>query len=168
MTRDERGQVALSAIVLVMLLLVLAGVLVDALHLAAVRHRAYQVAADAALQGTRAGVDYGAYVAGGAVRLDETTARDRALSVVAQEAPMWGMDDYTVQVAVLPGPGEGAIAGFPSHPNAQQVGGTTWTADSPAVGVYLEAAVRTFFLGWFNGNAPIPVHAFAAAQVEEE
>ncbi len=164
--RGERGQVVPAALALVMLVIAVAGVLVDALHLVAVRHRAYRVAADAALQGARAGADYGAYLTGGAIRLNPTTARDRALDVVAREAPLWGLDDYTVDVVVLPD--GGTVVGFPPHPNAQQVGGTTWTADAPAVGVYLEVRVTPLLLGWFNGNAPITVHAFAGAQLEQE
>jgi hypothetical protein len=152
--------------VLVILLMAVAGGLIDALHIAAVRHRAYRVAADAALQGVREGADYSAYISGGAICLDQGAARSKAEAVVTQGATVWGLEDYAVQVEVLPDAGGGIVRGFPPHPNARQRGGTTWQEDSPAIGVYLEATIATFFLGWFNGNEPVSVHAFAAAEME--
>lgn len=165
---DTAGQVAPSAVVLVMVLMVTAGVLVDGLHILAVRHRAYRVAADAALQGVREGTDYWHYVRHGVVRLKPAEAYNRAASVVSQECPFWGLEHYAVQIEVLPDPAGGAISNFPPHPNAKQSGSGTWQASRPGVGVYLQADVPTFFLGWFNGNTPITVHAFSASLVETE
>jgi hypothetical protein len=151
----------LSAVVAVLLLMLVAGVLVDGLSWTVVRHEALQIAQDAALQAVRAGMDYDAYISGGAVRLDEAAARDRALAVVAQEAgARWAV--YDVRVAVLPGPGGGTAPGFPPHPNA---GPAPWTSDGPAVGVYLAVPVDSFLLGFLGG---VEVHVFAAAEAETQ
>lgn len=152
----DRGQITLSAVVAVLLLMLVAGALVDGLNWIAVRHQALQIAQDAALQGCRAGMDYEAYLYSGEIRLNEAAARERALAVVAQEAP-W--EQYTVLVVVLPEPHGGAAAGFPPHPNA----GPGWTADSPAVGVYLAVPVEPFFAGFLGGSE---IHVFAAAEAE--
>lgn len=153
---DRRGQVTLSAVVAVLLLMLVAGALVDGLNWVVVRHQALQIAQDAALQGARAGVDYEAFVREGEGRLDVAAARGRALAVVQEEAP-WG--SYEVQVAVLPEPQGGTATGFPPHPNA----GPEWTADSPAVGVYLAVPVDFFFLKFLGVTE---IHVFAAAEVE--
>ena len=165
---DTAGQVAPSAVVLVMLLMVTAGVLVDGLHILTVRHRAYRVAADAALQGVREGTDYWHYVRHGVIRLKQGEAYNRAAAVVCNECPFWGLEDFAVQIEVLPDPAGGAIPDFPPYPNAKQAGNAVWQADRPGVGVYLQADVPTFFLGWFNGNSPITVRAFSASLVETE
>lgn len=165
---DTAGQVAPSAVVIVMLLMVLAGVLVDGLHILTVRHRAYRIAADAALQGVREGTDYWHFIHHGVIRLKGPEAHNRAASVVSEEGAFWGLDDYDVDIRVIPDAGGGSISGFPPHPNAQQQGGTTWQADRPGVGVYIAAHVPTWFLGWFNGNTPITVHAFSASLVERD
>lgn len=154
-----RGQATLAAVVAVLLLMLAAGALVDGLNWVVVRHQALRIAQDAALQGVRAGLDYEAFVYGGEIRLDEAAARERALAVVAEEAP-WA--DYQVRVAVLPGPQGGTATGFPPHPNA---GPSPWTADRPAVGVYLSVPVETFLLGFLGGAE---VHVFAAAQAETQ
>ncbi len=164
--REQRGQAAPSAVVVVMLLMALAGALIDGLHILAVRHRAYRVAADAALQGVREGADYNAYVSTGTLCLDPDAARSKAEDAVAKAAAAWGLDDYVLQVEVLPHAGGGAVPGFPPHPNARQGDGSSWQTEGPAVGVYIEADVGAFFLGWFNDNTPITIHAFAAAAIE--
>jgi hypothetical protein len=69
---------------------------------------------------------------------------------------------------VLAEPARKKIPNFPPCPNAKQAGSAVWEADRPGVGVYLQADVPTFFLGWFNGNSPITVRAFSASLVETE
>lgn len=157
MIEKRRGQVTLSAVIAILLLMLVAGTLVDGLSWVVVRHQAMRIAQDAALQGVRAGLDYEAYIQTGEIRLDEVAARDRALTVVAQEAP-WGV--YSVQVAVLPDPQGGTVADFPPHPNA---GPSPWTADRPAVGVYLAVPVETFFARFLGGAE---IHVFSAASTE--
>lgn len=168
MVSHSAGQMAPSAVVVVLLLIVVAGVLVDGLYLLTVRHGAYRVAADAALQGVRAGTDYWHYITQGEMRLNPAVAVNQAMDVVDAGVAPWGLEGHTVQVEVLADPDGGTIANFPPYPSAQQQGGTTWQEDRPAVGVYVQADVPAFFLGWFNGNMPITVHAFGASLVETE
>ena len=149
----------LSVVIAVLLLMLVAGALADGLAWMTVRHEALRIAQDAALQAVRAGMDYDAYISGGAVRLDEAAARDRALAVVAQEA-RWAV--YDVRVVVLPEPDGGTVAGFPPHPNAGQA---PWTSDGPAVGVYLAVPVDSVLLGFLGGAE---VHVFAAAEAETQ
>jgi hypothetical protein len=163
--RGEEGQVAPAALVLILTLLAVGAVLTDGLHLLDARHRAYRVASDAALQGTRAGADYASYVTAGAVRLDAVAAGDAARDVVAGEMAEWGQDAYTVTVEVLEG--GGTVLDFPSHPNASQVGRTEWQSSEPAVGVYLEVPIDTLLMGALGLDAVTEVHAFAAAGLSE-
>ena len=163
--KRRRGQAAPAALVLIAVLFAVAAVTVDALHLAEVRRRTYQVAADAALQGARAGAEYDNYVAEGAVTLDELTARAQALSVVNAELAASGIVTYTAQVEVLPNATGGTINNFPPVGHAQQVGGSTWTETEPSVGVYVEVPIETMFCGWLMNANTIPVHVFVAAGI---
>ncbi len=85
MSARGRGQMTLSAVVAVLLLMITAGALVDGLNWTVTRHQALRIAQDAALQGARAGLDYEAFY-GGEIRIDEAAARERALEVVARSA----------------------------------------------------------------------------------
>lgn len=164
MRRRLRGQAAPSALVLVLLAMVLAAVVTDGVALLEMRQRGYRLAADAALQGTRGGMDYAAYVDGGEIWLDEAVATAVAEKAVDTALAAQGLTANTVLVRVLYRPTGGSIPGFPPHPAAQQNGGTTWEATAPSVGVYLELPVHTMFLNVLFGEESA-VHVFAAASV---
>lgn len=166
MRRRCRGQSMPMALLLVLLLMAVAAVATDVTALLETRQRGYRLAADAALQGTRAGVDYSAYVGGGEIWLDAEVAEQEALRVVQTALLTQGVAGYQVQVRVLPAPTGGEIANFPPHAAAQQVGGTTWRLPAPSVGVYLELPVATLFLDVLLGT-PTRVHVFAAASVAQ-
>ena len=164
MRRQLRGQAAPAALVLVLLAMVLAAVVTDAVALLEMRQRGYRLAADAALQGTRGGMDYAAYVGGGEIWLDEALATITAEKAVDAALSAQGLTANAVLVRVLYKPTGGSIPGFPPHAAAQQGGGMTWEATTPSVGVYLELPVETLFLSILIGGETV-VHVFAAASV---
>ncbi len=74
--------------------------------------------------------------------------------------------DYSYEIQVLPnfdgGPPE---PGWP--PGAARLGGGgDWSADNPAVGVYLSFSVHTF-MSSIVGRSSVTVHVFAAAEASQ-
>lgn len=163
---QRRGQAAPAALVGVLLSMVLAAVVTDAVALLEMRQWGYRLAADAALQGTRGGMNYAAYVGGGEIWLNEDTATTIAENAVDTALSARGLTANCILVRVLYEPTGGSIPGFPPHGAAQQIGGTIWEADSPSVGVYLELPVDTVFLDVILGEAMV-THVFAAASIAQ-
>lgn len=162
---DRRGSFAAwGAFAIILFSLLAAGVL-DVWRLQETRHFADRVALDAALRGASQGRDWNYYYATGQIALDPNTARTAALATVQAAMSRARIAVYTCDVRVLPNQGGGSIPNYPPVPGAgiREMG--TWTSTEPAVGVYLEIPVQTFFFGWVNGASSISVHAFAAAGV---
>ncbi len=166
--RDERGQMAPAALVLILLLVTVAAAAIDGVQLLQVRQRVYQITADAALQGTRAGAQYEAYVLGGAVTLDPVSATAQAQAVATAGLHAAGLMTYTVRIEVLPAATGGVVPGFPPVARAAATGAADWSSPEPAVGVYVQAAVPTLWLHWILGTTAVPVHAFSAAGMTQE
>ncbi len=166
--RDERGQMVPAALLVLLLLAALAAAVLDVGQLLHVRQRVYQITADAALQGARAGAQYEAYVLGGAVTLDPVSATAQAQTVVIAGLHAAHITTYTVQIAVLADAGGGVVPGFPPVAQADATGAADWSSAEPAVGVYVAADVPTLWLHWILGTATVPVHAFSAAGIAQE
>ena len=155
--RDRRGQTLPSGVIAALLLIVVAAALVDGLNLLSTKQRCLEVASAASLRGASRGRDYATYLSTGLIALDTAAAQAEAIDAVDAGLTAMGLSGYTVRVEVLDTPGGGAIANYPP--------GQTWSDTEPAVGVYLEVPVETFFMQAVNGSNPVVVHVFAAAGV---
>ena len=166
MTGDRRAQSAVWGLLATLLLVAIAGGLVDVYRLFAARNWAYTVAQEAALAGASQGRDWSAYAAGGEVRLVEATAQSAAEDLVQAEMGTRGVSGYSFDVRVLSEPDGGAVIGYPPRPVrlGQSLG--SWSSDEPAVGVYIEMPVSWLLLDQI-GVAGKTVSAFAAAGVAQ-
>ena len=168
----QHGQVAVQAVLLVLLFILLASVLVDAYTLLEARNWGYQAAQQAALAGVSQGRDWNGLASppctGGPapIRLVSSTAQNAATHLLQQEMALRGISGYTYDIRVLPGYFGGAITGFP--PQAVRLGEErgNWTSSEPAVGVYLSFPASTFLLS-FVGRPTVQVHVFASAGVHQ-
>lgn len=163
----ERGQTTVAAMLAILFLVLVAAGMVDLARLWETRMWAYRAAEAAALAGAGRGRDYGAYVAGGDIVLDESSAMAEAESALLKILAVRGLEStagYTIQTHA--GPGSGSYPGYPPPAHAGMTPGE-WEPEGPAVGVYLVVPVQPVLYGWVNGNREIDVHVFAAAEVLE-
>jgi hypothetical protein len=145
------------------LVILLVGALYDVYATYQYRTWGYQAAGEAARMGTLqgTGLDYAA----GTVSLDPAAAQGTAEAFLAAALARRGITAYSYDVRVITAPAGGTIAGFPPMPQANLDGGDMRLA-GPGVGVYLEFAAPTAWLGLLNRHA-YQVHVFSAAQAVE-
>ena len=163
---DRRAQSAVWGLLTILVLVAVAGSLVDIYRLFAARNWAYSVAQEAALAGASRGRDWSAVTNGGKIRLNPTTAQSEAQNLVATEMSVRGLSRYVLDVRVLPDPTGGSISGYPLSPVRLGTGLGNWSSSEPAVGVYLEVPVSWLMLDVL-GNQPKTVRVFASAGVAQ-
>ena len=153
-----------AAALAVLLLILIAGALVDVYRLQETRAWAYRAAESAALAGTFAGRDL-ASVYSDPIRLDPVAGRAGAARTLDEEIALRGIAgaNYRIEASEF---GMDTFAGFPPVPRADLWGSGDWVATEPAVGVYIEIDVPTFLLG-LTHQGVVTVHAFAAAGVSQ-
>ncbi|MBI3915033.1 MAG: hypothetical protein HY327_12720 [Chloroflexi bacterium] len=164
----ERGQATVAGVLFILIFVVIAAALTDLYRLQDVRTFAYSAANDAALRGTSLGRDWNQFTATGELTLDAVVADRAAQNALASLMQARGIADYTFQVRVFPASSGGTLSNFPPVARASlfcSVEPCVWTESKPAVGVYIEIPIQPIFFGLINGNQPIRVHAFAAAEV---
>lgn len=163
MIRDTRGQIAVASALLVMILVLIAGALVDVYHLQAERTWAYRAAEAAAITGVANARDFSAVYAVGRPRLDPGAGYAGAQKTLEAEIARHGAAGVTYWIEVSEW-GSEEFAGFPPVPRADLWRQSPWQTKEPAVGVYVELPVETWLLGLTQQNI-VTVHAFAAAGV---
>jgi hypothetical protein len=168
----ERGQVAVQAVLLVMLFVLLASVLVDAYVLLEARNWGYQAAQQAALAGVSQGRDWSSLsnppCSGGSapIKLVASTAQQAATTLLQQEMTLRGIGNYSYDIRVLPAYSGGTVSGYPPIPVRLGAARGTWGSTEPAVGVYLSFPVSTFLLS-FVGRPTVQIEVFASAAVHQ-
>jgi hypothetical protein len=195
MRGGRRGQIIVLALVIILLFILAAAVLVDVYMLEEARNWGYRAAQQAALAGAARGRDWNYFqptvdpmvptatpsdppcADPGRIRLTAGDAVDAADDMLAAEmgargfttrtaAPSSSPGTYYADVEVLPDPNGGSTPGFPPEPVRLGSGRGFWSADNPAVGVYLTFPVYTFFMS-FVGRDSVTVHVFAAAEAAQ-
>jgi hypothetical protein len=161
---ERKAQSAVWGLLSILVLVVIAGGLVDIYRLYAARNWAYSVAQEAALAGASRGRDWDAVLNTGFIQLDQTVAINEAQNIVNSAMQTRGIIAYTSLIRVLPDPFGGSISGFPPLPVRLGIGLGNWSSDEPAVGVYLEVPVQWTILNIF-GIELKTVRAFASAGV---
>jgi len=184
--RAPRGQVLILAVIFIFMFLLVAVALIDIYHVQEGRAWGYRVAQAAALAGA-SGTSSGWIVyqptidpmapiptPGGCIEpvritLNAGDAYSAAETMLQSEMTARGFSfpaDYVYDIQVLPNfDGGTAPAGFP--PGAARLGGGgDWSAENPAVGVYLSFAVHTF-MSSIVGRSSVTVHVFAAAEASQ-
>ncbi len=185
--KATRGQILILAVIFIFMFLLVGVVLIDIYHVEEARAWGYRVAQQAALAGaSQTSTGWIVYqptvdpllptptarsdncLDPVRVQLDPADAQDAAEDMLNQEMQYRGFAypaDYAYEIHILPdfdgGPPE---PGWP--PGSARLGGGDWSADNPAVGVYLSFDVYTFMSG-FIGRSSVTVHVFAAAEVAE-
>ncbi len=168
----QRGQVAVIAVLLIMIFIMLAAGLVDAYAILEARNWGYQAAQQAALAGVSGGRDWSRLTpppcTGGPppIRLASGAAQNAAINLLQQEMTLRGVPNYAYDVRVLPDYGGGSISGFPPVPARLGAGRGAWSSSEPAVGVYLSFPVSTLLLS-FVGRSYVTVNVFASAAVKQ-
>jgi len=162
--RGERGQAAAASVLLVLVMVLIAGAMVDVYRLQEARSWAYRAAEAAALTGVTLGRDLSTVYTHGRPRVDPGVGHDTAEQALLDALARWGATRYAYDIRVAEWGGE-VFSGYPPVARADMWGESPWQPDEPAVGVYLEMDVQTYILGLVNGNAPVAVHVFAAAGV---
>lgn len=164
MLTERNAQAAVWGLLTLLVLVLLAGGLVDIYRLFAARNWAYSVAQEAALAGASRGRDWAAVASSGWMQLDAAVARSEAQALVASAMHLREIHGYSVDIQVLPDPSGGTISAFP--PGEFRIGESLgdWSSAEPAVGVYLEVPVAWTLLDMF-GMLPQEVRVFASAGV---
>ena len=166
---DARGSAAAAGLFATVILMLLAAALVDVYRIQDIRTFAYGAANDAALAGVSLGRDWNAYTATGELPLDSSAAQTTARDTLVAQMARRGLTAYTYQIEALPNAeGNAPRMNFPRVARATwfcSAEPCAWTEAHPAVGVYVEVTVPTILFNLVNGNQPIVVHAFAAAEV---
>jgi len=161
---ERKAQSAVLGLLTILVLVVIAGGLVDIYRLYAARNWAYSVAQEAALTGASQGRDWAYVAATGGIRLTTMLAISQAQQVVTAQMNTRGISGYTVDIRVLPDPTGGTIPGYPQHPVRLGNSRGYWSTDEPAVGVYLTLPVNWLLLGSF-GIVEKSISVFASAGV---
>ncbi len=172
-SRKERGQVAVLAVLLVLLFFLLATGLVDAFALLEARNWGYQAVQQAALAGVSQGRDWASLASppctGGPVpiRLVSSTAQQEAANLLRQELALRGMTSgYSYDIRVLPDYSGGAVSDYPPIPIRLGAARGKWSSPEPSVGVYLSFPVSTFLLS-IVGCPAVQIVVFASAAVHQ-
>jgi len=163
MRSRERGQIMIAGALLLMIVMLVAGGLVDVYRLQEVRAWAYRAAEAAALAGAAQGRDFSTVYTIGQPRLDPGLGYAGAEKTLAAEVAQRGLAGVTYRIEVSEWGGE-EFAGFPPIARADLWNAGNWSVKEPAVGVYVEVAVPTFLLG-LTQQGVVSVHAFAAAGI---
>ena len=166
MITDRKAQSAVWGLLSILVLVILAGGLVDIYRLYAARNWAYSVAQEAALAGVSRGREWNSMLTSGKVGLDEDVARDVSQQIVQSAMQMRGITGYQVVIHILPDPLGGTVADFPPRPVRLGENLSDWSSDEPAVGVYLEVPVQWTILDSFGIDQKV-VRVFAAAGVAQ-
>ena len=164
MIREKNAQSALIGLMTILVMVLIAGGLVDIYRLYAARNWAYSVAQEAALTGASRGRDWAAVAATGNIQLTPALAVSQSQQVVSAQMASRGIAGYTVDIRILPAPGGGTIPGYP--PSLVRLGESRgfWSSNEPAVGVYLTLPVDWLILDGF-GIAEKSISVFASAGV---
>ena len=163
MRSTESGQIMIASALLLMIVLLVAGGLVDVYRLQATRAWAYRAAEAAALSGAALGRDFSTVYTVGSPRLDPGAGYANAEKILTAEIARRGLADVTYRIEASEWGGE-EFAGFPPVARADLWSAGNWSVKEPAVGVYVEVAVPTFLLG-LTQQGVVTVHAFAAAGI---
>jgi hypothetical protein len=164
MIQERKAQSAVWGLLTILVLVIIAGGLVDIYRLYAARNWAYTVAQEAALAGASRGRDWAYVSATGNIRLNSGLAISQAQQVVTAEMNTRGVSGYIVDFRVLPDPAGGTIVGYPPRPVRLGNSRGDWSANEPAVGVYLTIPVDWLLLDSF-GIAGKSISVFASAGV---
>ena len=168
----ERGQVAVQAVLLILLFFLLAITLVDVYAMLEARNWGYQVAQQAALAGVSQGRDWNSLTnppctSGPApIKLDWAAAQSGATDILERELIMRGISSAAYDVRVLPDYEGGTISGFPPSTVRLGEGRGSWSMSQPSVGVYLSFPVLTFLTS-FVGRPTVQINVFASASVHQ-
>ena len=163
MIKDTRGQIVVASAMLVMILILIAGALVDVYRLQEARAWAYRAAEAAAVTGTATGRDLSTIYTVGQPRLDPSMGYVGAQQTLEAEITRRGATGVTYRIEVSEWGGT-EVVGFPPVPRADLWGDGTWQTKEPAIGVYVEMPVETCLLG-LTQQGVVTVHAFAAAGI---
>lgn len=166
MTNERKAQSAVWGLLSILVLVVLAGGLVDIYRLYAARNWAYSVAQEAALAGASRGRDWNTVLNTGLIQLDEAVASNSALTVITSAMQARGIPTYVVSIRVLSDPFGGTLPGFPPRPVRLGESLGDWSSNEPAVGVYLEVPVQWTILDLFGIDLKT-VRVFASAGVAQ-
>jgi hypothetical protein len=168
----ERGQVAVLAVLLVLLFFLLATGLVDAYALLEARNWGYQAAQQAALAGVSQGRDWNSLTnppcTGGPapIKLDRDSAQSGVTDTLTQEMMLRGIYNFSYDVRVLADYAGGTLSGYPPVPVRLGASRGKWSSTEPAVGVYLSFPVSTFLMS-FVGRPTVQINVFASASVHQ-
>ena len=163
MRSTERGQIMVAGALLLLILILVAGGLVDVYRLQDTRAWAYRAAEAAALSGVAQGRDFSTIYTVGASRLDPDVGSASAQQTLDAEIVRRGVTGVTYRIEVSEWGGE-EFPGFPPVPRADLWGADRWTINEPSVGVYVEVTVPTFLLS-LTQQSVVTIHAFAAAGI---
>ncbi len=168
MLTDRRGQEFVAGFMMVIVFVLVAAGLSDLWRLQVARQNLESVAYEAALRGVSRGRDWNYASSTGMMRLSSSTAQSEAQSFLTAEMSRQGLSGYSYDIRVLPDPTGGTQLNYPPMTGATAFGATNWTTTVPAVGVYVSQPVSTMLFGLVNGNAPVTLHAFGAAEAQTE
>ncbi len=184
--KAPRGQILILAVIFIFMFLLVAVALIDIYHVQEARAWGYRVAQQAALAGA-SGTSYSWIVYQPTIdpvadtptprpdgciepvriQLNPGDAQTAAETMLQTEMSARGFAfpaDYSYEIRVLPDFNGGAEVGWP--PGAARLGGGDWSANNPAVGVYLTFDVHTF-MSSIVGRSTVTVHVFAAAEAAQ-
>jgi hypothetical protein len=166
MMTERKAQSAVWGLLSILILVVMAGGLVDIYRLYAARNWAYTLAQESALAGASHGRDWDAVHTTGLIQLDTTVASSSAQAVITSAMQARGITGYTAVIRVLPDPSGGMVSGFPPRPVRLGESLGDWSSNEPAVGVYLEVPVQWTILDMFGIDLKT-VRVFASAGVAQ-
>jgi len=180
--KARRGQILVLAVVIFFLFFLVATALIDVYHLQEARNWGYRVAQQAALAGASGtGTKWLPYQPTATpmvetptpgppgcidpvrIQLDADEARTAAADMVTREMDARGIDNYEVEIEVLPDFDGGTTTGWPPYPVRLGAGRGEWSAEHAAVGVFLSFDVQTFLMS-VVGRGTVTIHVFAAAE----
>jgi hypothetical protein len=159
--RDQRGQIMIAGAIFLLILILVAGGLLDVYRLQEARDWAYRAAEAAALNGAARGRDFAPIYSGGSPRIDPGVGWAAAEETLQAELVQRGLTGATYQIEVSEWGGD-TLAGFPPVARADLWNAADWQPTAPSVGVYVELPIETFLLG-LTHQGVVTVHAFAAA-----
>lgn len=189
--KAHRGQILILAVVIIFFFLLVAVALIDVYHVQEARVWGYRVAQQAALYGASGSIgtdtNWKIYLTPTLdpmadtptpraddcidpvqIELDATKAADRAAEMIVREMEEGrGFEpaEYSYDIRVLPNHDGGTIYNWPP-PGARLGNRVDWSAENPAIGVYLQFNVATFMSSIIGVNK-VPIHVFAAAEAAQ-
>jgi hypothetical protein len=181
----SRGQVIVLATILVFLFFLIAAVLIDVYHLEEARNWGYAVAQDAAMAGASFGRDWNGFdatldpmvssptpredkcVEPGKISLDAGSAISTAGNICDRERSARNIPaaNFYCEARVIPGKNGGSVPNWPPRGRLGSMD-PNWTTHGPAVGVYINFDVFTFFMS-IVGRSSVNISVFAASEVAQ-